>query len=275
MMSPRSRALRLAAVAVVVLVCVAVSSAQFRRGRRFTAIRTPTADTFDGRFNFCRIMFQSSRGGDGGNWAVDYPRADVNLSIRFAELTKGRISLQASGEPNHVVLALTDPELFQCPFIMMTEVGSAYFDPEESEQLRAYLRKGGFLWADDFWGEYAWEHWTREFSKVLPPHEYPIADLARDHPLFRAQFEIKATPQIPSINYWMGSGGGTSERYDSEVPHARGISDENGRLMVLMTHNTDIGDSWEREADDPEYFYRFSVDGYAFGLNVLLYALTH
>ena len=113
-------------------------------------------------------------------------------------------------------------------------------------------------------------------SKVLPPHEYPIRDLPRDHPLFRAQFEIKQVPQIPSINFWMGSGGGTSERYDdSEVATARGVYDEAGRLLVLMTHNTDVGDSWEREADDPGYFYRFSVDGYAFGINVLLHALTH
>jgi hypothetical protein len=275
-MCPGSRGLRLAAVAALVLVCAAAASAQFRRSGRFASIRTPTPDTFDGSFNFCRIMFQSSRGGDGGNWSVDYPRADLNLSIRLAELTRTRVSIQPSGEPNHVVLTLTDPELFQCPFVMMTEVGSAYIREDEASRLREYLEKGGFLWADDFWGTYAWEHWIQEFSKVLPPHEYPIKDLPRDHPLFRGQFEIKQTPQIPSINFWMGSGGGTSERgYDSEEPHARGISDRNGRLLVLMTHNTDVGDSWEREADDPDYFYRFSVDGYAFGINVLLYALTH
>ena len=83
-------------------------------------------------------------------------------------------------------------------------------------------------------------------------------------------------PQIPSINFWTGSGGGTSERgADSAVPHARGVFDARNRLMVLITHNTDVGDSWEREADDPEYFLRFSVDGYAFAVNVVLYALTH
>ena len=136
--------------------------------------------------------------------------------------------------------------------------------------------KGGFLWADDFWGEYAWEHWVSVLSTVLPLNEYQIFDLPKDHPLFRAQFEISRVPQIPSINHWMGSGGGTSERYaDSAVPHARGIADKRGRLMVLITHNTDFGDSWEREADDPNYFYRFSVDGYAFGINVVLHAMTH
>jgi hypothetical protein len=89
-------------------------------------------------------------------------------------------------------------------------------------------------------------------------------------------FVLPKVPQIPSINYWAGSGGDTSERgSDSVVPHARGIFDGQNRMLALMTHNTDIGDSWEREADDPAYFVRFSVDGYAFAINVLLYALTH
>src|SRR5688572_4417995 len=117
----RRRAAALAAMLMVV--CVAAASAQFRRGDRFRSIRTPTAETFDGAFSFCRVMFTSVRGGFGGNWSVDYPRADVNLSIRASELTRMRVGMQASGEPNHVVISLSDPELFQCPFVMMTEVG--------------------------------------------------------------------------------------------------------------------------------------------------------
>jgi hypothetical protein len=267
---------RLAVVVILVAFCAAAINAQFRRGRYFEPARIPTPDSFDGAFNFCRVMFSSSRGGDGGNWSVDYPRADVNMSIRLSEITKTRISSDASGEPNHLVLTLTDPLLFDCPFIMMTEVGSAYFSPEEAARLRLYLQKGGFLWADDFWGSYAWEHWAAVFGQVMPPNEYPIFELPKDHPLFRQQFQISKVPQIASINHWFGSGGGTSERgADSAVPHAMGVADRNGRLLVLMTHNTDFGDSWEREADDPTYFYNFSVDGYAFGINVLLYALSH
>ena len=266
---------RLIGVALLLaLVCAAVADAQ-RRGRRGAYIRSPTPESFDGAFNFCRVMFSYSSMGDGGGWLVDYPRADVNLSIRLAELTKTRISLSPSGEPNHLVIRLGDPELFQCPFIMMTEVGQAYFSPEDAERLREYLLKGGFLWADDFWGSYAWDHFEGEISKVLPPAQFPIRDLPLDHPLFRSQFVVKKVPQIPSINHWMSTGG-TSERFeDSAEPHARGIADAKGRLLVLITHNTDFGDSWEREADDPRYFYEFSVDGYAFGINVLLYAMGH
>jgi hypothetical protein len=72
------------------------------------------------------------------------------------------------------------------------------------------------------------------------------------------------------------SGGATAERgIDSPHPEVSGISDEHGRLMVLMTHNTDIADAWEREGEDEEFFSRFSVDGYAVGINVVIYALTH
>ena len=273
------RALRAAAVVALAALFVATLSAQqFRRGRGrfFEAVRSPTAESFDGSFTFCRIMFPAAYDGDGSGWFVDYPRADINLSIRLSELTKTHISRQADGEPNHLVMDLNDPLMFNCPFIMMTEVGAAYIGPKEAEHLRAYLLKGGFLWADDFWGSYAWEHWAGEFSKVLPPGEYPWKDLPRDHPLFRSQFEVTQVAQIPSINFWMGSGGGTSERFDdSAVPHARGIEDSHGRLMVLATHNTDFGDSFEREADDPRYFYTFSVNGYAFGIDALLYALSH
>jgi Domain of unknown function (DUF4159) len=273
-----ARLVRGAAVAMALALFVATASAQgFRRGNRFfEPIRSPTPESFDGSFNFCRIMFARAPDGDGGGWQVDYPRADINLSIRLSELTKTHISRQASGEPNHLVMDLNNPAIFNCPFIMMTEVGAAYLGPTEAAHLREYLLKGGFLWADDFWGSYAWDHWVAELEKVLPPGEYPIKDLPLTHPLFHAQFEVARVPQIPSINAWGGPGGSTSERgYDSAEPHARGISDSHGRLMVLITHNTDFGDAFEREGDDPRYFYTFSVEGYAFGINALLYGLTH
>jgi hypothetical protein len=255
--------------------------AQFRRGgglRGFGNIRVgelATDKDFDGGFHFCRAWFRSDPRGDGGNWSVDYPRADINLSIRLGELTRTNVSM-LSGEPIPLIVRLTDDALFQCPFVMMTEVGSAYIDDKEAERLREYLLKGGFLWADDFWGSDAWDWWVAMFSRVLPPGEFPIIDLPSNHPLFSSQFVIKQVPQIASINYWANSGGDTSERgSDSRDAHARAILDKHGNIMVLMTHNTDLGDSFEREADDPQYFYQMSVPGYAFGVNALLYALTH
>jgi hypothetical protein len=246
-------------------------------GRGGFSVRPAVPEDFDGSWQFCRVAFQQNRNGDGGGWSVDYPRADINMSIRLSELTKTTVSFAAPDEPNHVVIRLTDPTLFQCPFIMMTEVGAAFITDAEAEALRNYLLKGGFLWADDFWGEWAWQTWAEQIGKALPPGQFPPKDLPNDHPLFRTIFDIGGgVPQIASIGFWLGSGGGTSERYqESAQAHARGIFDQQGRLMVLMTHNTDIGDSWEEEASNPQYFYEFSTKGYAFGIDAVVYSMTH
>jgi hypothetical protein len=250
--------------------------ARQRRGGVSNRFPVPTEQSFDGGFNFCRAAFQTGRSRRGSGWSVDYPRADVNLSIRLSELTRTRVSFDAAKEPRHFVLPLTDPSLFRCPFVMMTEPGGLVLDDEEVLRLREYLQKGGFLWADDFWGSVAWDMFEQEMRRVLPADQYPLRDLDRDHPLFRMQFPVEAVKQIPSINFWAGTGGGTSENgSDSGVPRARAFVDTKGRVLVLATHNTDYGDSWEREGDDPAYFYAFSVDGYAFGINVLLYAMSH
>ena len=268
-MKARVAAARLATV----LLATSAVFAQFR-GARFPMA---TPESFDGAFQYCRTMYRGIQGGDGGGWSTDYPDADLNFSTRLGEVTKTPISRdKRTGDPNHVIVPLTDPLLFRCPFIMMFEVGNFYIDENEARILREYLNKGGFLWVDDFWGSYAWSIWESQIRKVFPSGEYPIVELPLDHPIFHQFFEVKKKAQIPSINYWLDSGGDTSERRaDSRPVHIRGISDERGRLMVLMTHNTDFGDSWEREGLSHEYFVTFSVDGYQFGINTLIYAMTH
>jgi hypothetical protein len=271
---PRPR-LAIGLTVIVMLAMATIGEAQRRGGRFARSIPVATPADYQSAFQFCRVAYQSGRG-DGGGWGVDFPQADTNLSIRLSDLTKAPVAFDAEREPHHVVVRLTDDALFQCPFVMMTEVGATYFDDDEVEQLRTYLLKGGFLWADDFWGSYAWQNWERELRKVFPAGQYPIIDLPLDHPIFRTQFVVKKVAQIPNIGHWLGSGGGTSERgYDSQTATARAILAPNGRVMVLITHNTDFGDSWEREGDDPNYFYAFAVDGYAFGINVVLYSMIY
>ena len=245
-------------------------------GRRMPP-RVPTSESFDGRFNFCRLMFSSQwREPGGSGWNTDYPGADLNFPIRLGELSKVRVSRQPSGDANHLVVRPTDPFLFQCPFVLASDVGTAFFDVHEAEALRTYLEKGGFLWVDDFWGDRAWVSWVGEISKVLPPGEYPIEDVPATHPLWRTLFEVKGLPQIPSISHWRRSGGDTSERgLESAVPDIKAIYDRHDRIMILMTHDTDISDSWEREGEEPEFFYQFSPNGYALAINAVIYAMTH
>jgi Domain of unknown function (DUF4159) len=238
--------------------------------------RFPRVNDFDGAFTFCRLMYRQVRRHERGlGWSTDYPHAEINFSIRFGELTKARISKTGS-EPNHFVVRPTDEWLDLCPIVIMSDPGSAGFSQADAAGLRRYLLKGGFLWADDYWGPWAWDDFANEIGKVLPSAQYPIRELPPDHPLFRMMFDVKKVPQVPSIQFWWQSGGQTSEMGpDSARAHMAAIFDARDRIMVLMSHNTDISDSWEREGEDPRFFYNFSPDGYALGLNVALYALSH
>jgi len=260
-----------------VVLLASLSAAQFGRNRslyqRRAAYATPK--DFDGGFQFCRVVFRNSRGGDGAGWSVDWPRADENLSIRLAELSRVPVSMDGPNSPKPLLIRLNDPTLNHCPFVMMTEPGGAFLDDDEARGLRDYLRRGGFLWADDFWGEDAWDNWEVQLRKALPSGSYPIVDVPLDHAVFHQMLQVNGFPQIPGIGYWDGRNR-TSERGPSTgTPHLRAINDDRGRVMVLMTFNTDFGDSYERESENPEYFQKFSVPGYAFGINVIIYAMTH
>jgi hypothetical protein len=266
--------LRSASVLVVALLAAVALDGQGRRfggGRqRYVPATLAGKDSFAGGWQFCRLAYS------GRAWATDYPDADYNFSTRLSELTKTTVSKDPSGTPLPLIVRPADEALFQCPFVMMWQGESLYFSEEDAANMRLYLLKGGFLWADDFWGTYAWENFESEMRKVFPDPQYRWADLPPSHAMYRTMFELKKVPQIPAINYWFGSGGDTSEQGpDSAVVHVRGISDDHGRLMVLATHNTDISDGWEREGVDPRYFREFSVDSYAVGINVMLYTMAH
>ena len=245
-----------------------------------TPPRFPTATTFSGGFNFCRVMFQSDRREKQG-WATDYPGADINFSIRLSELTKVQVSMRDDTEvpePDAVVVRLTDDALFSCPFIFMEDAGTARFNDREVARLQDYLLKGGFLLVSDYHGSWGREQFDEQIARALPPARFPTLDLTppSDHPLWRTMFPVKQLPQMASIQTWRRTGN-IIERWNDEgaPPTARGITDEDGRLMVLMVHNTDLPDPWEREGEDKDYFYRFSPDAYAAGIDILLYAMTH
>ena len=273
---PRLRA-GLAAVLALVIVSGAVSLAQ-----RFgviegagAGIRVPPHDFSDGRFTICKWMFRSNRPEAGGiGWSTDYPYGEINLLTRISELTSTHVSRDQSGAVNYWVVQLTDDQLFECPLLLGSDVGTATLTTVEVQRLREYLLKGGFLWVDDFWGTRAWEQWSSLMARALP--EFPIVETAPGDPIRQTVFSIAEVKQVPSIFFWGGPGSDPRER-GSDSPHAdfRTIADAHGRVMVAMTHNTDIGDSMEREGDDPRYFAAFSREGYALATDIVVYALTH
>lgn len=266
-----------AAVAVLLLGGSLVYAQQIWLGGGFSRLnpRMAKMDDFDGAFLYCRGWFRGWGGVQGG-WSTDYPGADNNFSIRLAELTRISVKFDPNRQPHHVVVRLDDPSLYRCPMLFLENVERLQFSEQDVANLRNYLVKGGFLWVDDYWGSAAWENWESEFSRVLSPGEYPIFDLPISHPIMHVQYDVKEFLQVSAINFWYRTGGGVSERgRDSAEVHYRGVQDARGRLIALMTHNTDVSDTWEREGENAEYFHAFSPTGYAIGVNVVLYALTH
>lgn len=260
---------------------MAASTAVAQSMGGFGSRRAPTfspsqADTPG--FMFCRLAYTSVRREPlGQGWFTDYPDSDRNFMVRFSELTTAPVSRFADGKVYHAVVTLDSEELFRCPFLFMSDAGTAGLSSGELERLGRWLEQGGFLWVDDFWGPRAWQQWVDQLRRVLPEDEYPIQEIDVDHPMLRTQYNVPRVPQVPSIQFWRRSGRrATSERgAQTARAHLRGIFDSTGRILVLMSFNTDIADGWEREGEDDEFFYNFSPAAYGLGINVVLYALTH
>ena len=255
----------------------ATASAQIwnsREGRYSAPMRTGLPQP-SGGVMFCRLWYDTSRRMPSGlGWSTDYPAADSNFMTRLEELTPTHIERWENGDPGIVAVRATDPDIFKCPFLFMTDPGSVTFKQEEVDGLRDYLLKGGFLWADDLWGDRAWSYFETEIHRILP--EYPIEEITPEHPLFSALYVVNEVPQIPSYQSWSRTGGQTSEfGAETAVPHIRGIFDEDRRLLVLISFNTDIADGWEREGDVPFFFYTFSPPAYGLGINILIWAMSH
>ena len=221
-------------------------------------------------FTFVRVRYNDGGWGRGGGWRTDWPDSDLNFSFRLQQLTSLKV------EPYPISLDLTDEKLFDYPFIYMIEPGDLAFSEEEVIALRRYLLNGGFMMVDDFWGEDEWFTFYGEIKRVFPDREPQELDLS--HPVFNNVYKLTEKPQVPSINHAMAFRGTnrTWEREDAQEVHYKGIFDDNGRMMVIICHNTDLGDGWEREGEDEYYFKEFSEKkAYPMGINIVFYAMTH
>lgn len=220
---------------------------------------------------FTRVRYDHrSRGGGRGGWTTDLPDSDLNLSYRLQQMTAMRVN------PDGRILRLSDSELADYPFLYIVEPGSLYLSDEEAKRLREYLLNGGFLWLDDFWGEGEWNNMAEQLRKVFPNRAF--VEMPMDHPLYKSVYPIRAKTQVPNVGTGTRSQftGVTWERRGTEEVHHRAIFDDLGRLMVFATHNTDNGDGWEWEGDNPYYFREFSEKtAYPLAINVLFYTMTH
>ncbi len=218
-------------------------------------------------FTFARVRYTSFRDVWGQpQWSVDFPDSDMNLSYRLKELT----SLEVNPVP--AIVDLDGPEIFNYPFLYLIEPGQMDLNHQEVENLREYTRRGGFVMIDDFWGEQEWRVFADEMKRVFPDRE--IVDLPIEHDIFNIVYQLHEKPMIPSIGHFRM--GYNSDRIDATEAHFRAILDDEGRIMMMICHNTDLGDGWEREGEMTEYFEQYSEKyAYPLGINIVMYAMTH
>ncbi len=243
---------------------------QYRPDRRGVPDWKIDKDFSQDVFTFVRIAYSSWSGWD--KWQTDYPDAELNFSYRLQQLTS------IHTDPDGRIMRLTDPDLFRYPFIYIIEPGQLVFSDDEVVALRKYLLAGGFLMVDDFWGQREWDNFHHEIRRVFPdrdPEPIPL-----EHPIFHCVYDLKERPQIPAIGIARPGPGGqiiTWERgHDTREVHYKGLYDDNGRMMAIICHNTDLGDGWEREGEDQWYFKEFSEKkAYPLGINIVFYAMTH
>ena len=201
----------------------------------------------------------------GLGWSMDSPGADCKYMVGIQRLTNLHVY------PNPNMIRITDPDLFNYPMAYIVEPGGLDLSDEEVKILREYLLRGGFIHADDFWGLQEKANFEYEFRRILP--EYRMEVLSLSHEVFHTFFDIKETLLIPGERAGcLGLPGW--ERPDDREPRIYGISDEKGRLMVVVTYNSDLGDAWEY-MDEKCYPEKFSGQAYRLGMNFIIYGMTH
>ena len=241
---------------------------EFPKQAEFHFIRLEYTDLpqFHRRFGF------ASRAGRGeGWWMVDWPDAEDHFSKGVERLTRVH-----TGEPLH--FRLTDPQLFDHPWIYATQTGWWDLSDAEAAKLGEYLQRGGFLVVDDMWGPdpTQWEVFEQTMQRVLPGH--PITDIGLDDSVMHVLYDIrkKDLTWIPGTRHLRRGASGQYEAMQppGTTPAWRAIHDDHNRMVVAVNYNTDIGDAWEY-ADAPEYPEMMTTLAYRYGINYLIYSMTH
>lgn len=208
-------------------------------------------------FVFARVRFSSNRRGYFGGmpgWSHDYPEAEEHILQVANEATGMNVT-----KLSYVIVDLESKELFQYPFIYFSEPGEMAMNEKEAANLREYFNRGGFAMVDDFDSQWELDWLASQLRKVFPDRS--LAEMSIDHPIYHTFYEV------PTLN--------VRAPYRTEgPPKFYGYYDEKGRLIMIVNHNTDIGDFWEW-VDQPMYPLEPSTEALRFGINYFMYAMTH
>ncbi|MEP6715970.1 MAG: DUF4159 domain-containing protein [Terriglobia bacterium] len=200
----------------------------------------------------------------GTSWSQDYPRADRLFAAALRRLT--RVQARSVEQP---VNPDDGDDIYNWPWLVAGEMGDWQLTVSQARKLREYLLRGGFLMLDDFWGTREWNRFMESMQMIFP--DRAIVDIEDNDPVFHLVYDVTTRYQIPG--QW-ALRQGTTYREDGSIPRWRGIYDDHGRLMVVISFNSDIGDSWEW-ADDARYPEKYSALGIRIGVNDVVYSMSH
>jgi hypothetical protein len=200
----------------------------------------------------------------GTSWTQDYPRADRHFAQALRRLT--RLSVRSVEQP---VNPDDGDDIYNWPWLCAGEMGDWKLTLSQAKKIREYLLRGGFLVLDDFWGTEEWNRFEESMRLIFP--DRPIVEIDDADQIFHTVYDVSNRYQIPGE--W-ALARGTTYRNDGSIPHWRGVYDDRGRLMIAMSFNNDVGDSWEW-ADDRGYPEKYSALGIRLGVNYVIYSMTH
>ncbi|MDA1316224.1 MAG: DUF4159 domain-containing protein [Acidobacteria bacterium] len=230
------------------------------------AIESPADGDKPGEFQFARLAYSDPYGmrieGDRP-WMIDSPAAERHFLQGLRRLS----NIDAQSKEAYVHAA--SEELFEYPWIYVVEPGHWALTDEEVDGLREYLLRGGFVVFDDFHGTYEWAMFLRGMQKIFPNR--PVVDIDPKDEVFHVLYDLVPDEQIPGVQMLYT---GRVYENDGVKPHWRGVYDDDGRLMMLINHNMDLGDAWEH-ADWPHYPERYTAMAYRLGINYVVYSMTH
>jgi hypothetical protein len=235
----------------------------------FFDVELPTDYREPAEWVFGRLMYPSIGWGSGWenggtSWTIDYPKGDRHI----AALVR-RLSIIDARSVEQPVNLDDGDDVFNWPWLYAVEVGQWDLTDAQAAQLREYLLRGGFLMVDDFHGSQQWTIFVESMRRVFP--DRPIVDLPDDDPIFHTFWDLEDREQIPGLRYVYT---GQTFEEDGFDAHWRGIYDDQGRVMVAICHNMDLGDAVEH-SDTPEYPQEWSATAMRTFLNYIIYAMTH
>jgi Domain of unknown function (DUF4159) len=242
----------------------------FRQRRRAPSSAADSGPSF-GEYTFVRTIYDSPARGYGrrgysyGTWTTDYPEADNNFIVGLREWAGTNLKIA----PRPEQLEILDDRIFDYPILYAVEPGFMELSTEQAARLREYIMRGGFIFWDDFWGEYEWENVQEQINKIDP--EFEIQDLPLSHPIFHSYLDVEEVVQVPNI--YNAQRGITSEK-GGIVPHYMGVVNKKGRIVGFISRNCDMGDAWEW-INDPSYPVKYGLPAYKVGINVVIYAMSH